>query len=176
MNPKDKGFLVQEFQEFSKIDPQAVKVPETLLKSLKGRLFPNPWKVFFKISGIHAVVGFLSLGLCNQFGLNPFNTNHSLSDWFMQTAGHSVCMVFCGVFFVATTYLLANLILSVEELNAIRKFKGLQVGLLSIGSLAAFYFFGGQMVLSFTLFWMLGAFLGGFATVEGSYQVRRWAA
>ncbi len=176
MNLKDKNLLKKEFQEFSEIEAVAVKVPESLFRSVKNRLFPSPWKVFLKISGIHALVGFLSLGLCNQFGLNPFNMNHSLSDWFMQTAGHSVCMVFCGVFFVATTYLLANLILSVEELNAIRKVQALQVGILSLGSLAAFYFFGGQMVLSFTLFWMLGAVLGGLMTIEGSYQIRRRTA
>ncbi len=173
MKLNDKDVLKKDFQEFSQIENEAVNVPESIFRSVKSRLFPSPWKVFLKISAIHGLVGFLSLGICSQFGLNPFNINHSLSEWLMQTAGHSVCMVFCGVFFVATTYILANLILSIEELNAVRKFKGLQVGILSLGSLAVFYFFGGQMVLSFTLLWMVGAVLGGLMTIEGSYQIRR---
>jgi hypothetical protein len=173
MNPNDKDLWMKEFQEFSQINSESVKVPAALFQTVKNRLFPNPWKVFGKIAGIHALVGFFSLGICNQFGLNPFNTTYSLSEWFMRTGGHSVCMVFCGVFFIATTYLLANIILNLEELEAVRKYEWLQTGILSIGSLAAFYFFGGEIILSFGLLWILGAFLGGLLSIEGSYRLRR---
>lgn len=176
MNSNEKDLWMKEFQEFSQIKSESVKTSASLFQSVKNRLFPNPWKVFGKISGIHALVGFLSLGICTQFGLNPFNTTYSLSEWFMRTGGHSVCMVFCGIFFIACTYLLANMILNLEELEAVRKYGWLQIGILSIGSLAAFYFFGGEIVLSFGLFWILGAFLGGLLSIEGSYRLRRQLA
>lgn len=173
MKPKDQW--LKEFEEFSQINSSSVEVPPSLLTKIQKRLFPNPWKVFGKISGIHALVGFLSLGLCTQFGLNPFNTTYSLSDWFMQTAGHSACMVFCGVFFVSMTYLLANMLLNLEEFEAIRKYEWLQVGILSLGSLVAFHFFGGEIVASFGLLWLVGAFIGGILSIEGSYFLRRQA-
>ena len=173
MDPKDKVLWMKELQEFSEVHPQSTKVPPALFQTLKNRLFPSPLKVFGKIVAIHAFVGFLSLGICNQFGLNPFNTTYSLSEWFMKAGGHGVCMVFCGIFFIAATYGLSNLILSLEELESTRKYKGLQIGTLSLGSLAAFYFFGGELVLSFALLWFLGALLGGFISIEGSYFLRR---
>lgn len=176
MNPNERDVWIKEFQEFSQIKSESVKVPAGLLHSVKDRLFPSAWKVFGKIVGIHALVGFLSLGICNQFGLNPFNTTYSISEWFMQTGGHSFCMVLCGVFFIATTYLLGNLLLSLEELEAVRNYEWLQTGVLSLGSLAAFYFFGGEIVLSFGVLWILGALLGGLLSIEGSYRLRRrWA-
>lgn len=173
MNPNEKDHWTEEFKEFSQIRSESVKVPAALFEAVKNRIFPNPWKVFGKIVGIHALVGFFSLGICSQFGLNPFNTTYSLSEWFMRTGGHSICMVFCGIFFIATTYLLANMILNLEELETVRRYEWIQTGILSIGSLAAFYFFGGQIVLSFGFLWILGAFLGGLLSIEGSYRLRR---
>ena len=173
MNPKNEKSWMKEFEEFSQIPTESVVVPKSLFESLQNKLFPNQWIVFSKVTGIHVFVGFLSLGVCNQFGLNPFNTNASLSNWFMKTAGHNICMVFCGVFFVGATYFLANLILNLEELEAIRKFEWLQVSILSLGSLAAFYFFGADIVMSFALLWLIGAFLGGLLFIEGSYSLRR---
>lgn len=168
-----KDQWIKEFEEFSQGSSESVQVPSSLFSKIKKRLFPNPWVVFGKITAIHAFVGFLSLGICSQFGLNPFNTGYSLSEWFMQKAGHNVCMIFCGIFFVASTYLLANLILNLEELEAIRKFQWLQVGILSIGSLAAFHFFGGEIVMSVALLWLVGAFIGGLISIEGSFRIRR---
>lgn len=171
-----KDQWIKEFEEFSQVSSEAVQVPPSLYSKIKKRLFPNPWMVFGKIAAVHAFVGFLSLGICSQFGLNPFNTSYSLSEWFMQKAGHSVCMIFCGVFFIASTYLLANLILNLEELEAIRKFEWLQVSILSMGSLAAFHFFGGEIIMSFALLWMVGAFIGGLLSIEVSYLFRRQLA
>lgn len=171
-----KDQWIKEFQEFSEAKPDAVQVPTSLFSKIQKRLFPNPWKVFGKISLIHGVVGFLSLALCTQFGLNPFNTEYSLAHWFMETAGHSACMVFCGIFFVSMTYLLSNILLNLEELEAIRKFEWLQVGILSLASLAAFHFFGGEIVLTFGLLWLVGAFIGGLLSIEGSYFLRRQMA
>ncbi len=162
---------LKEFSEFSHTDPS--QVPASAFEQIKVRLFPNPLVVFSKILALHALVGFFSLSICNQFGLNPFETSQSLTDWFMSVAGHHVCMIFCGIFFMASTYALANLFLSLEELESIKRFEWLQSALIAIASLAAFYFFGAQLLATFTALWFFGAIIGGLFSIEGSYRLRR---
>lgn len=173
MAVNNKNEWLKEYTEFSNIDPHQVQVPSTVFTHLKKRLFPNPWVVFGKVAGLHAVVGFLSLAICNQFGLNPFDTNQSLTNWFMKIAGHNLCMLLCGLFFMATTYVLANLFLNLEELEAVRRFEWLQTGITGLVSLAAFYFFGAELAATFVALWFVGAFIGGILSIEGSYYLRK---
>jgi len=150
-----------------------IQVPASAYLNLKKLLFPSPWIVFAKIVSLHATVGFLSLAICNQFGLNPFQTHQSLTTWFMKIAGHNFCMLLCGMFFMMTTYLLANLFLSFEEMESVKRYEWLQTALMGLASLAAFYFFGAELVGSLILLWSLGAFIGGFLSVEASYRLRQ---
>lgn len=172
MSKSHKEWL-KEFTEFSNINADQAHVPPSAFTQIKNRLFPNPWIVFSKVTAIHAVVGFLSLAICNQFGLNPFNTKQSLTDWFMKIAGHNFCMLLCGVFFMATTYILANLFLSLEELESIKRYEWMQTGIIGTASLAAFYFFGAELVGTFVFLWIVGVLIGGFLSIESSYRVRR---
>jgi hypothetical protein len=172
-NDFKKEEWLKEFTEFSNMSSEQAQVPAHSLNQIKARLFPNPWLVFGKVTTLHAIVGFLSLALCNQFGLNPFNTSQSLTDWFMKIAGHSFCMLLCGTFFMTTTYLLANLVLNLEELESIKRYEWLQTGIIGLISLAAFYFFGAELVGSFALLWFIGAFIGGYLSIESSYRLRR---
>jgi hypothetical protein len=169
----EKEIWMKEFTEFEKSPDSNAKVPQTLFSKIQARLFPNPWVVFGKVAGLHAVVGFLSLAICNQFGLNPFNTPYSLSDLFMKTAGHSFCMVLCGVVFVSMTYVLANTFLTLEEIESIKRYEWLQLSILSLASLAAFYFLGAELVGTFVGLWLVGALVGGFLSIEGSVWVRQ---
>lgn len=171
MKTTDKENWLKEYTEFN--NSEEASVPPTIFSALKKRLFPNPWMVFGKVLAIHAGVGFLSLGICHQFGLNPFGTEYSLMNWFMKVGGHNFCMVACGIFFMMTTYLLANLILNLEELETFRRHEWLQTGVLGLVSLAAFYFFGAELVATFAGLWILGAFIGALLALEGSYQIRR---
>lgn len=176
MNPKEYKEWVQEFNEFCD-ESNNVEVPSHLFNKIKAKLFPNPWKVFSKIAFIHGIVGFLSLGICNQFGLNPFNTSYSLSDLFMKTAGHNFCMLACGILFISTTYLFSNIFLTLEEYESIRKYEWLQLGVLSLASLASFYFFGAELVGTFVGLWLLGAVIGGVLSIEISFKIRQqWTA
>lgn len=173
MDQINKENWIREYKEFINADHSIHSVSPEVFKNLKSKLFPNPWVVFGKTLILHSLVGFLSLGICNQFGLNPFNTEKSLMNWFMQVGGHSFCMVACGILFMTTTYVLANFVLNLEELETIRRYEWLQAGVLGLISIAAFYFFGAELVATFTVFWILGAFLGALATIEGSYRLRR---
>lgn len=173
MSFNNKEEWLKEFTEFSNIETSQVQVPASAFESLKKRLFPSPWLVFGKITSLHAVIGFLSLAVCNQFGLNPFQTDQSLTNWFMKVAGHNFCMLLCGLFFMASTYLLANLFLSLEELESIKRYEWLQTGIIGLISLAAFYFFGAELVGTFVGLWIVGAIIGGYLSIEGSYRFRR---
>lgn len=167
----DKEVWLKEYSEFIKSDN--VDVPNELVANVKARLFPSPWVVFSKILAIHSTVGFLSLAGCNQFGLNPFGTNYSLMDWFMHIGGHHFCMFACGVFFMTSTHLFANLLLNLEELETIKRYEWLQTAVLGLLSIAAFYFFGAELVATFVGLWIIGAFVGSLVTIESSYLLRR---
>ncbi len=168
-----KNSWLNDYKEFLENDSNNVHVPASLFTKIKSKLFPSPWLVFSKIFGIHVVVGSLSLAICNQFGLNPFNTEQSLTDWFMKVGGHNFCMIACGVFFMATTYLLSNFVLSLEELESVKRYEWLHTSFLVMISLSSFYFFGGEIVGLFALLWIIGAALGSFISIEGSYRIRR---
>lgn len=170
---KDKEQWLKEFTEFSEIDAKETAVSPQVFAQLRSRLFPNPWFVFTKIFALHLVIGSLSLAICNQFGLNPFNTSSSLADWFMKVGGHSFCMIACGVLFMASTYLLANLFLSLEELEAVKRYEWLQLAIMGLVSLSAFYFFGAELAGVFAGLWAFGALVGGYLSIEGSYLIRR---
>lgn len=173
INSKKREEWIQEFTEFCQSSFDDAQVPQGLRSKISLRLFPNPWAVFSKIAAVHCIVGFLSLSVCHQFDLNPFNTSYSLMDFWMKTAGHSWCMIFCGVFFVATTYLMANFFLSLEELESVRRHKWMQLGTLSLASLAVFYFFGAELIGVFVGLWILGVLFGGILSIEGSFRFRR---
>lgn len=173
MSQINKEKWISEYMEFINSDSNIHSISPEVFKNLKKKLFPNPWLVFGKTLTLHSIVGFLSLGICNQFGLNPFNTEKSLMNWFMQVGGHNFCMVACGIFFMTTTYLLANFVLNLEEIETIRRYEWLQTGILGLISIAAFYFFGAELVATFTVLWILGAFVGAWAAIEGSYRLRR---
>jgi hypothetical protein len=173
MEIEDKKTWQSEFKEFLSIDPAGIEVSPSLFTKIKNRLFPNPWVVFGKVTLVHIFFGILSLSVCNQFGLNPFDTSFSLSSWFMKIGGHPFCMSLCGVVFMGSTYVFSNLFLTLEELESVKRQKWLQSGVFSLVSLAAFYFFGAQLVATVTILWLLGALMGGVLSVELSYRLRQ---
>lgn len=173
MTTENKKNASSEFQEFMGIEPQALATTASLFVKLQSRLFPNPWRVFGKMALIHLVFGLLSLSVCNQFGLNPFKTDFSLSNWLMMIGGEDFCMSLCGMLFMGSTYIFSNFFLTLEELESVKRHKWLQTGVLGLVSLASFYFFGAHLVVAVTLLWLTGALMGGLLSVELSYQFRQ---
>lgn len=164
----------KEYAEFLQSD--VVQPPEDLSARVFQRitLLLNPLGrvVFAKILGLHAVVGFLSLAICHQFDINPFQTSFSLSDVLMEFMGHRACMVFCGVFFVATTFVLAGFLLSIEELKVLRRNRWVQTASLGMLSLAILFFAGAEVALSMGIYWWVGSWLGGLLSAEAMYKYR----
>ena len=155
---------IDDFQEFVKSDGTTVpeEVTNAIFAKVRKDLNPSAWIVFSKLFGIHLVVGTLSLGICNQFGLNPFQTNFSLSDYFMKF-GHSTCMFLCGVLFLSLSISLSRVLLWPEEFQVLKKNAGLQILGLSMISLGIFAAVGAELVFSFVLLWLVGSMLGGLA-------------
>jgi hypothetical protein len=122
--------------------------------------------VFLKIFGIHTAVGFMSLSVCHQFGMNPFGTANSLDQWLMTMMDHGTCMIVCGVLFLSTSIITAGYFLTVEEVKALKRTEFLQALGLGVLSLGLFGLFGAELALIFSLLWLLGALFGGFAATE----------
>ncbi len=148
-------------------------VTETIFARMKGLVNPSLWIVFLKVLGIHVVVGFISLSMCHQFGMNPFNTESSLSDWMMSMGGHSVCMIGCGIFFVGLSLALAGYFLTVEDVRALKRTEFLQTLSLGLISLGVFSLVGAEMALTIAGLWLLGALIGGFIATEAAWKLKR---
>jgi hypothetical protein len=175
MNESKKSLT--EYEAFLKFENVAVpkELSARVFSAMKDLLNPSGWAVFFKILGIHITVGFLSLSICHQFGMNPFATNISLDSWFMSMWGHGTCMVACGILFVGLSFLSAGYFLSIEEVRALRRTEFIQTFTLGIVSLMMFAAFGAELALTFAGLWLLGGLIGGFVATEAVWFLRRRA-
>lgn len=165
---------LREFNEFMSQDNSQVpdSLTEIVMNKIAKFMNPDPKMIFVKILGIHLVVGFLSLAICHQFEVNPFGTSFSLADILMKWGGHSVCMIFCGFLFTSLSFAAAGYFLTIEEVQVLRRTEALQALALSSLSLGLLAFAGAQLVLTFAGLWLLGALIGGFASIEGSLWLK----
>lgn len=159
---------LEDFKDFVS-GGEGSSVPESLsaqiLQCIHKALNPSPWLVFFKLLGVHAVVGTLSLAICDQFGISPFNTGFSLAEYFMKF-GHSVCMTLCGFLFISLSIVLGWIVLQREEMVVLKKNVFVQVPVLSALSLGVFMLLGAEIAFSIALFWLFGAVVGGLVTTQ----------
>ncbi len=149
------------------------EVKERAFNSVLKLLNPSPLTVFLKIFGIHTGVGYLSLSVCHQFGMNPFNTERSLADWMMRVWGHQVCMIGCGILFVGISLIAAGYFLTIEEIKALKRTELLQtlsLGLISLGLFAAF---GAELAFGISVLWLLGGLIGGFFATQAMWRIKR---
>lgn len=165
-NKKIQSEWVKDFQEFLAVD--ALEAPSALsnkiLSTVSDLLNPSPFMVFGKLSLIHFIVGFMTLLFCPQFGLS-LTSSMGLMHYLMQF-GKEVGMLGCGAFFIGTSLFAAAMILKPEEINVLRRGKLIQLASLSTLSFGAFIAFGAEIVIGLGLIWVLGAILGGAASLE----------
>ena len=172
-----KNNWLKDYEEFVNADAVPPKeVSNQVVQKIGKLLNPNPFLIFSKLFSINIFVGFLSLSICHQFGLNPFNTERSLDDWFMHVGGHQACMVLCGIVFLSVTIASAGLALSIEEVRAFRKNKTLQTISLSLFSLAFLFLIGAEFAVEIGLLWLAGAIIGGLVSTEVLWQLKKSAA
>jgi hypothetical protein len=166
---------LNDYSEFLNSEPTAIpsELTTKVFTKIKKLLYPSVVAVFAKIFGIHAITGFFSLAVCNQFGLNPFKMSHSLSDVFMDIGGHGFCMVACGTLFISLSIFLAGFFLTIEETKALRRTEFLQTLVLGLISLGLFMAVGAEVALTFGGLWILGGLIGGFAATEILWQLKK---
>jgi hypothetical protein len=163
----------QEFSEF--VSSETMQPPknlsESVLSKIHADLNPSYWLVFAKLSGIHAVMGFITLLFCPQFGLG-ITDGMGLMGLFMRF-GDQACMLGCGAVFMGGSALTASLLLRAEEVRAIRRTEVLQISVLALLSMGVFICTGAGVVASLGAFWVLGSVIGGLGTFELGWAVRR---
>lgn len=174
MNAHDPKEWMKEYSEF--LNSEELQVPKNLnekvIRNIQSLLNPSAWLVFAKLLSIHLVVGTFSLGICHQFGMNPFGTTSSLSDWFMDMWGHNVCMIGCGVIFVSFSIAAAGYFLTIEEIKVLKRTEFVQMLALAVISLGLFAIFGAEIVLTFAGLWLLGALIGGYLATEAAWRLK----
>ena len=69
--------------------------------------------------------------------------------------------------------LLASFLLDPDQLRVIRRHRWLEVGALTFLSLGLFVMLQAEIVLGFALAWLAGSLLGGLATLELGWSIRR---
>lgn len=175
MNASDPKNWMKEYSEF--LDSETARVPSELGQKVLSRvhklLHPSAWSVFARVLGIHIVVGFLSLSICHQFEMNPFGTESSLSNWFMNMWGHSTCMILYGGLFLSASIFSAGYFLSLEEVRALKQTGFIQSLALGGVSLGLFAIFGAELAVAFAGLWLLGAVVGGFVATEAVWRIKR---
>ncbi|HEY8278466.1 MAG TPA: hypothetical protein VIH99_02505 [Bdellovibrionota bacterium] len=162
---------LQEFLEAERLSPPVV-LSEAVRSKIFVKLQPPFWQVLGKLAFIQTLAGALSLAYCPQFGM-AFSRSHGLMHYLMQY-GKSVCMLGCGALFVGVSLLAASLVLRPEEVRALRERRLLQITATVGLSLGAFVCFGAEVMEAMTLAWALGATLGGMATLELGWSIRRF--
>ena len=162
-----------EFAEFLSIEPEQVphSVSENILSQIQSELHPSAMKVFGKVLFIQFAVGLITLLFCPQFGIS-LTSSHGIMPYLMKF-GDTVCMLGCGGLFTALSFLVASFALKPEEVRSLRKHEVLQLVSLATLSLGAFVCVGGEVVLTLGLIWILGAVIGGVATLETGWILRQ---
>lgn len=165
----------REFNEFLNAPPLApsARVNEAILGAVHRDLNPSLLKVFTQATLIQVVVGFSTLLFCPQFGIH-IGDGMGLMAIFMRF-GETACMAACGAVFLGSSSLVMALTLRAEVLRQIRRHRALQLALMLTLSFGAFICFGEVAVGGLTMAWVMGAALGGFATLELGWLVRRLA-
>ena len=172
---KIKNQEIADYQEFLAADGE--KIPQTVKDQVFRRISklmnPSAVIVFFKVLAIHLVVGFFSMSICHQFGMNPFNTERSMSDWMMSVGGHRACMAGCGVVFIGLSLFAAGYFLTIEEVKALKKTELLQTLALGVISLGLFVAFGAEMAVGIAGLWLLGGLIGGVAATQAIWKLKQ---
>jgi hypothetical protein len=165
-----KDFL--EFSEANSVSPSQA-VSEKILNKVSKDLDPALSQILFKVFFVYLVAGAFTLLFCPQFGIN-LTGGMGLMSLFMRL-GEGPCMLACGGFFMASGSMFAVLVLRPEDLRKLRKAEWIWVPLLSLVLMSSLVCLGGEFLLSVALFWLAGSVVGGIATLEAGWILRKCA-
>ncbi len=136
-----------------------------ILDQVRRDLHPHPGKVFARLLWIHILVSCMTLSVCPQFGLRIWGNGMGLMEVFMNLGPYG-CLLACGSFFVGSSILVASIWIRPEELKVLRKSVFLQVSALALLTLGFFVMLDREMILRFSLVWVLGFVMTGVSLIE----------
>ena len=144
---------------------------EKILADIHGKLKPKLSSLLAKVFFIHIMTAVVTLSLCPQFGFKLFKLPVNLMHSFMAF-GMPVCNFLCGLFFTATSIIVASFILNRDELRVIRFQKSLLSATLLLSSIGFFSIMNPNLFLEFSFLWLLGAVVGIVLTLKISFSLR----
>ena len=150
------------------------QIPNTVNQKIKSmihaRLHPNKTQLIMKVFIIHLITALITLSLCPQFGFKLFKLPINLMYSFM-VFGMPVCNFLCGLFFTATSMIVAAVALKRDEIRVLRYQKTLTTSILILSSIGFFSIMNPNLFLEFSLLWLVGAIVGIVLTLEVSSRI-----
>ncbi len=161
------------FMEEESVTPP-LRIKDLVHEQIFRDLNPASWKISLKMVTVMLITLPLNLFLCPQFGMGFLEASglRSVLMPYIMIFGIYGCMALCGAIFIGTTTLIASFVFRPEEVKVIRSQRILQLSFLSLLALGSFVCFGADVFLSTGLVWLLGAVLGGAASLELGWRVR----
>ncbi len=140
---------------------------------IKKKLNPPIHEVALKVLTVHLISAIITLSICPQFGKKLFNLDIDLMEVFMHMVGSRYCVILCGAFFIASSFLLNAIILNYDELRIIRTHRHLTIFVIVLISFGSFLMFDPVLFLESTALWFIGAILGGYIALEFANLLKR---
>ena len=134
-------------------------------------LNPAIWMVFAKFFSIETAAGFATLLVCPQFNIS-FGSHNALFHSLHSTLSPFLFFIVCGIFFVLLGAALAGLILSRDEIRAVKKTKYIYYAVYSLTAYIIFVTLGAEVFLMSAIAWILGAIAGNFIGFEAITRIR----
>lgn len=147
------------------------QVSEKILADVHRKLNPSLSALIAKVFCIHLVTAIVTLSVCPQFGIKLFKLPVNLMHSFM-VFGLPICNFLCGVFFTATSIMIAGFVLNRDELRVMKFQKTLLSAVLLLSSIGFFGIMNPNLFLEFSFMWLLGAILGIIFTLKISFSLR----
>lgn len=147
-----------------------------ILEKIHSQLeLPSPWKAATKLGVAHLISSVVILSTCAQFGVRLFFPGHGLMHYFMQISP-TFCLSFCGALYLASTFLLARLLLTRDEFLVIYRSKILSILSLCLVSLGGFALVSHEVTFQAGLLWLFGAIVGAELASLSKTRVQQFLA
>lgn len=161
---------LKEFSEFVQAEPAvpSARSDALILKKVSADLRPAQWRIFGKVAAVQTVAGVATLFVCPQFGFG-FGGHNQYLHALHEAVDPFTFYLICGLLFIALGAVLCGLVLSLDEIRAIRRSKYLYYIAYAIVACLVFALVGADIVLLSASAWVLGTILGntlGFGLVS----------
>jgi hypothetical protein len=146
------------------------QINEKILSSIHEKLHPKLSHLILKLFSVHLATALITLSVCPQFGFKIFKLPVNLMHSFM-IFGMPTCYFLCGLFFTATSTIMAAIVLQRDEIRALKFHKTLAAAALILSSIGFFGIMNPNFFLEFSMLWLIGAITGVVITLEVSSRI-----